>query len=139
MSRVSRAAGCVSALLLLWACGGDSSSPTSTPTAAPSTTDTFTGTLAQGSSVVNTFTVVAATGGTVTFTLVALTPQSTITVGLGLGTPGTSGCALASTSENVKVGTVLSTTLSAGTYCVALYDLGNLTAANNYTLTVLHP
>jgi len=138
MPRVSRAVGCVSALLLLSACGG-SSSPTATPTAAPSVTDPFTGTLAQGSSAVNTFTFAAASGGTVTFTLVALTPQSTITVGLGLGTPGTSGCSLSSTSENVKVGTALSTTLSAGTYCVALYDLGNLNATNNYTLTVLHP
>ena len=138
MSRVSRAVGCVSALLLLVACGG-SSSPTATPTAAPSVTDTFAGTLTQGGTAVNNFTVAAAAGGTVTFTLVALTPQSTITVGLGLGTPATTGCSLSSTQENVKVGAALSTTLTGGLYCVALYDLGNLTATNNYTLTVLHP
>jgi len=137
MSRVSKAAGCMSALLLLSACGGNSST-TTTPT-TPTTTDTFTGTLSQGGTVVNTFTVTAVSGGTVTFTLVALTPQSTITVGLGLGSPSTTGCTLSSTQENVKVGTALSTTLTGGTYCVALYDLGNLTATNNYTLTVLHP
>ena len=137
MLRVSTIVGCVSALLLVSACTS-SSSPTPTPTATPpATTDTFTGTLAQNSSVLNTFTVNAT--GTVTFILVSLQPQSTITMGLGVGTPNGGSCGVSTTQENFKVGTAFTTTLSAGTYCVVLYDLGNMIGPNTYTLTVLHP
>jgi len=136
MSRLSTAVACASLVFLVGACGS-SSSPTATPTAAPNVTDTFNGTLAQGGSASYNFTL--ASDGTITVTLVSLSPQSTITMGMGLGTPGTTGCVVASTQENVKVGVPLQTTLSAGPYCLTFYDLGNMIGANAYTLTILHP
>jgi hypothetical protein len=135
MSRLSRAAAGALLAVAVSSC----SNPTSTtPTTVPATiTDTFSGTLAQGSTAAWNFTVGGS--GTITITLVSLAPQSTITMGVGVGSPGTSGCSITSSQENVRVGAPIQGTLSAGAYCVALYDLGNMTAANTYTLTVLHP
>ncbi len=135
MSRLSAAVAGASLLALLTGCSS-TTSPTATPTAAPTVTDTFTGTLAQGGSAAYNFTL--ASDGTVTITLASLAPQSTITMGVGLGTPGTTGCVVASTQENVKVGVPIQTSLTAGAYCLTFYDLGNMTSADTYTLTVLH-
>jgi len=135
MPRVSTVFACVSALLLVSACNS-STSPTDAATPGPVVTDTFTGTLGQGSSVVFSFTV--ATASSVTITLVSLTPQSTVTTGIALGTPATTGCSVSGSQENVKVGTALPTTLNPGTYCLVFYDLGNLTGPNAFTLTVQH-
>ena len=135
MLRVSTVATCVSALLLVSACNS-STSPTATATPGPVVTDTFTGTLDQGSSAVFSFTV--ATASSVTITLVSLAPQSTITTGIALGTPATTGCSVTGSQENVKVGAPLPTTLNPGIYCLVFYDLGNLTGPNTFTLTVQH-
>ncbi|HXY41975.1 MAG TPA: hypothetical protein VEQ10_20025 [Vicinamibacteria bacterium] len=136
MSRLSTTGTCVALLFLVAGCS-NSSSPTATPTVAPSVTDTFTGTLAQGGSAAYNFTL--ASDGTITVTLTSLSPQSTITMGIGLGTPGTTGCVVSSTQENVKVGVPIQASLTAGPYCLTFYDLGNMTGTNTYTLTILHP
>ena len=83
------------------------------------------------------FTVSAA--GTVDVSLTSLSPQTTITVGLAVGQPVTAGCSLFSSNESAKVGTTISGDLSAGAYCVGLYDIGNLTGPLNYAVTVTHP
>lgn len=124
--------GAVAAALALAACGG--SNPT-TPT-APTTTDTFTGTLAAGGVDAHAFTVAQA--GALTVTLTTLSPQSTITVGLGLGQPSGTSCSLSSTDNTAKMGSVEQTTLDAGSWCVAIYDLGNVQGSDAYTLTVNH-
>ncbi len=135
MSRLSMAVACASVLLVA---GCSSNNNTTTPTAATaSVTETFNGTLAQGGSAAYNFNVTA--DGAITVTLVSLSPQATITMGLGLGVPAVSGCSVTTTQENVKVGTPIQATLPAGSYCLLLYDLGNMTGADAYSLTVQHP
>ena len=124
--------GAVAAALALGACGGSS---TASPN-APTTTETFTGTLSAGGVNVHPFNV--AQSGALTVTLTTLSPQSTITVGLGLGLPSGTACSLSSTDNTAKMGSVEQTTLDAGAWCVAIYDLGNVQGSDTYTLTVNH-
>jgi hypothetical protein len=102
------------------------------------TTDTFSGALAQSSSVAFTFTMAAA--GNVAVTLTALTPSSSSAVGLGIGTPNGSSCAVTNSTSAAIAGTIaqLTTTENPGTYCIKLYDVGNLTATVTVTVTVAH-
>lgn len=121
---------------LLAAYGG---SGTTTPTGTPtSVTDTFSGTLAPGGSISFPFTIT--TSGTITATLTTLTPQTTITVGFGLGQPSSGTCALMSGaySETSKVGQVLSGTIGTGSYCVVIYDIGNVQGSDDFVITVAH-
>jgi len=101
------------------------------------TTDTFNGTVTSTGFDSHSFTV--SKTGDVVATLTALSPQTTITVGFGLGQPTSTGCSLYSYSESARIGTVLSGTIDAGTYCVTVYDVGNIQGSDTYTLTVMHP
>jgi hypothetical protein len=117
------------------ACGGSSATtPTTTPT---TTTETFTGTVPAGGVAFHNFTV--AQQGTITATLTALSPQSTITVGLGIGNPSGTTCSLVSTNETTKMGSVLSGTIAVGAYCIQIYDIGNIQGSDDYTITLVHP
>jgi hypothetical protein len=118
------------------ACGG-SSTPTASTTPAPTTTDVFTGTLPAGGVVFHSFNV--AQQGTLTATLTSLTPQTTITVGIGIGQPSGATCTLLSASESAKMGYATSGTIAVGAYCVEIYDLGNVQGSDDYTITVTHP
>ncbi len=117
------------------ACGGSSpTQPTST------VTQTFDGTVLQNGMSSNTFTM--GQDGTATVTVVSFSPVSTITMGVGFGTPQTDGsCPLIAASNNVQMGAVLSTDLTAGSYCLAVYDVGNVAATVpiSYEVTVDHP
>jgi hypothetical protein len=119
------------------ACGGSSATtPTTTPT--PTTmTETFTGTVPAGGVAFHNFTV--AQQGTITATLTTLSPQSTITVGLGIGNPSGTTCTLTSTNETTKMGSVLSGTIAVGAYCIQIYDIGNIQGSDDYTITLVHP
>ncbi len=112
------------------------SSPT-TPTAT-NATETFAGSLAvQGASR---FTFTVAATGTVTATLATLSPN--VAVGIGIGTPsGTTGCTLTSSNSSALAGSAPQITVSqpAGSYCVSVYDVGNLTAAAAFSVIVVHP
>jgi hypothetical protein len=110
------------------------------PTASgPRTTETFTGVLQPQASVVHGFTVQQA--GTLDMTLTSLSPLTSITVGFGVGLPsGTAGCDLQlGYTESARVGATLSGAIDPGSYCVALYDVGNVSQAVTYTITVIHP
>jgi hypothetical protein len=112
-------------------------SPSSTTPAT--VTDTFGGTIAQGS-VRPIFTVTVAQTGTVSVTLATMSPS--VAMGLGIGTAsGTTGCTLTSSSTSVLAGSApqLTVTEPAGSYCVSLYDVGNLTSTATFTVTVSHP
>jgi hypothetical protein len=133
----------VASSFLLPSCGSGSSptaTPTPTPTPTPTiTTETFAGTIQPTGVDVHPFTVVAQ--GPITATLTSLSPQSTITMGFGLGQPSGTACALISGAytESAKAGYAISGTIAVGSYCVELYDLGNMTSANDYVITVAHP
>jgi hypothetical protein len=121
------------------ACDNGSSTPLPTSSSAL-TTETFSGSVAVGSSDFHTFT--ATQGGTVSVTLNTAGPPATIYMGLGIGTPSSSTCALLSgATANTQAGTTsqLSGTLDAGTYCVEVFDVGNETIPVNYSVTVAHP
>jgi len=109
--------------------------------AAPSkeqVTDTLTGTLNATNTNVHTFT---ATGsGDIILTLDRLDPTPTITIGIGLGTVSNGSCSLQFANETFRVGTVWTNGVgSAGSYCVAVYDIGNLTQPVTYSITLVHP
>ena len=59
-------------------------------------------------------------------------------MGVGIGTPSAATCVVNQTQENVKVGSPITGTLAAGSYCVELYDLGNMAGSDTYALTVIH-
>jgi hypothetical protein len=140
-SRAVRGAVC---LLLVLACAGcgllqNALSPSS-PSSPSSNTETFSGAVPQqGSVVAGTFSV--SQTGPVSVTLVALSPTPTAAMGLGIGTPnGTSGCTLTTSTSNAIAGLAaqLSVTANPGNFCVSVYDVGNLTSAAAYSVTVTH-
>ena len=73
--------------------------------------------------------------------LTAAGPPATIFMGLGIGTPSGTTCTLLSGgSLATPAGSLaqLSGTAQAGTYCIAVYDVGNQTGDITYSVTVTH-
>jgi hypothetical protein len=136
--RISAAGSlCLILAVLFNACAQDSATTELTrPTTAPAKVVSFSGLLQPQGTDSYTFTVTQA--GYVEATLVGLGAPSTTTVGFGIGTPSaTSTCSVlhsvttgAGTSAQI-VGTGL-----AGTLCITIFDLGNLTGPTLYTITV---
>jgi len=105
-------------------------------------TETFTGTLPKNGAISHPFPV--NTGGTVTATLKELTPDSTLTLGMALGTWNGTNCKVELTNDATIQGSVLIATVSAyGQLCVRLYDAQGGVAAvgssSSYTVDVNHP
>jgi hypothetical protein len=59
-------------------------------------------------------------------------------MGVGIGSPSAGTCVVTQTQENVKVGAPITGTLTAGSYCVELYDLGNMAGSDTYAINVVH-
>src|SRR5262245_15569284 len=122
------------------ACGGSNDPVTVTAPTGTVTTDTFNGTVQPGGSSINNFTVTV--GGTVSVTLVAAGPPATISMGLGIGNPSATGtCSFLSGGTTItQAGTTaqLSGQIAAGSYCVAVVDVGNAAGPIAYTVTVAH-
>jgi hypothetical protein len=136
--RVTRAAVLLTLAVSTSACGlpPGSTSPTTTATG---TTEMFSGSLAQQSSRIYTFTVTQA--GAVSVTLASLSPAAAA-VGLGIGTPnGTTSCTLTSSNPTAMAGSTpqITVTENPGSYCVEIYDVGNLTGASTFSVTIVHP
>ena len=129
------------------ACGSNANNPYlqlgPTPTTA---TDTFTGTLSNSAAtpvlrLTHTFSVTHA--GTVSIALTANQPDSTLKVGFGIGAwdATTSTCgALLAWNNSATAGVSIIGNALAGSFCVQVYDVGNLAAGaqTNYTLTATH-
>ena len=118
-------------------CGGNSNSSTTaapaapTPTAAAST-ESFSGTVSVAGNDFHPFTV-ATTGATLSVTLTAAGPPTTIFMGLGLGAYDAPTCTLLNNAYlTTQAGAVaqLSGTAGAGAYCVVVYDVGNQTGVS---------
>ncbi len=123
------------------ACGGSNSSTSVTSPSGTVVTETFTGVVPVGGTSINNFNVT--TPGTLTVTLVSTSPQTTLTMGLGVGNPGAGGiCSFISGGTTTTVaGTVapLSGSLAAsGAYCVSVVDVGNAAGPITYVVTVAH-
>ena len=133
-------------LIAVAACTSGNPASTLVPTIGtpPSTTDTFTGSVAVGGSDVHGFTLT--NGGQINVTLTAAGPPSNVVMGLGIGNvvqslTGVTCSLLTNGTINTAAGTTpqISGTTQAGSYCVAVYDVGNLSAAISYSVTVVHP
>ena len=114
----------------------DPSAP-STPTAAvPTVAETFSDTLLVLGS--NTHNFAVSTIGGVKVSLASVNPGAA--VGLGIGTSGTGTCSVIDKVQTVAGPSIqLSGTITVpGTYCVVIYDLGNLVEPAVYTINVLH-
>jgi len=122
------------------ACGGSNSSSNVTAPTGTVTTDTFNGTVPVGGTDSHPFTVAVA--GSVSITLVSTAPQTTLTMGLGVGTPSSTGSCqfLTGGTTLTPAGSTAQLTgaLNAGTYCVAVIDNGNAAGPITYTVTVAH-
>jgi hypothetical protein len=125
-------------------CGNDTPTTPSTTTADVRSNETFSATLSPGQSQFYSFTTVSP--GTTDVTLVSLRPAGNLTatlnavVGLGLGTPQMTDCALSSaTTTAPSLKTQVSAATNVSTYCVKIADIGNLRGAVDYTIRVVHP
>jgi hypothetical protein len=122
-------------------CAATAAPTTPTPTTAATTTEVFSGTLSQLGSTTQVFTVAAT--GTVDISLTSVAPLATLALGVGVQTSDGTNCVTTITqNDNARSGaSALKGTVSAGKYCVRLYDSGNIPASGSadYTIQVVHP
>jgi hypothetical protein len=99
---------------------------------------TFAGTVAHESVSAHSFTVQREGAVEVRLTALRPGPENAKTVGLGLGTPTAAGnCALVEAIDATPVTGQISGTLQKGTYCVAVYDSGDVSSEPvDYTVSV---
>ena len=128
-------AAVLGAALFTAACSDPVAPVTPTP-ATPTSTDVFSDTLFVRGSNTHQFTV--GTIGGVKVSLTSVEPGAA--VGLGIGTPSFGSCNVIDKVEAVAGPSVqLSGTATIpGSYCVIIYDLGNLVEPAVYTINVLH-
>jgi|ERR1043166_627996 hypothetical protein len=129
------------------ACGGSSSAPSTVATNATVTTETFNGTVqppVNGVMQADSHNFTETTPGQISITLTAAGPPPTIKVGVGVGQPNTSNvCVLLSTSSWLETPASTTPALSgglttSGTYCVVVFDTGNVLQPVTYSVTVSH-
>ena len=132
-------------LAVAWlpACSSDGSSPTSPTTTVTLVTDNFAGAIEQNGTAVHSFTVTNS-GYTLLVGYTSLSPASVAALGIGIGSwdATTSTCSLNVTQNDAarSGSTGLSGTANSGSYCVRVYDGGNVPAAvtASYALQVQH-
>lgn len=126
--------------LTAWGCGKSSTAATTavTPTAV-SVSEEFTGTLNINGGA--SFPFVAQAAGLITATLTTLGPDSTLSVGLSLGTWNGTSCAVASIhNDNAGQGSsIIGQATGTGSLCTRVYDVGKISESIAYTITVVHP
>ena len=79
--------------------------------------------------------------GSLDSAITALSPVSTLTMGLNLGAwdAAAEACPKILFNDAARLNVQLSgTPQAAGEYCVSIYDVGNLQNAIDFTITVLH-
>jgi len=140
-SRLSLAAiGLLCIVVLESGCGFFSDDATS-PTAVATVTETFSGTLAAQVSSVFVFSVTQS--GTIAVTLTSLSPTTTVPVALGIGTStvGATTCTTTSSTPTATASSSPQITIDGqpGTYCIDIHNVGSVTTASTFTITVVHP
>ncbi len=132
----------LSIVSMVWmlGCGSSSSPAVTTPTATGTlSTDTFTGSIDQNGTAVFPFTVNTSGYGLLAG-YTSISPTSVAALGLGIGSwdASTSSCSLnISQNDTGRSGsTALSGTPNSGSYCVRIYDAGNIPAGVSASFTV---
>jgi hypothetical protein len=121
----------VAAALMTIRCGGVSSP-------SQNRTETFSGTLALGGFNAHSFNV--QNTGEFSVKITALAPTATAIVGTRWGQGGNCEFPIQQSNFSVLNQTALvGAVFQKGTYCVAVFDSGGLSVAQNYTVTVSHP
>jgi hypothetical protein len=113
---------------------------TTTTTTTATTTETFSGTLNMNGAATYPFT--AGAGGTVTATLTSVGPDSTVPIGLSLGSWTGSSCQISIANDSAtQTAVVTGTVTAAAALCARVYDIGKVTAAQpvSFTVTIVHP
>jgi hypothetical protein len=102
----------------------------------PKAATTFEGSVSREGVSAHSFTVQRE--GAIEVTLTNLRPATTTKVGLGLGTPTAAGnCALVEATDATQVNGRIAGSLRKGTYCVAVYDSGDVAGEPaDYTVSV---
>ena len=119
------------------ACGDDTPT-TPTPTTPVTVTDTFAGSLNRNGAASYSF--ATAASGNITASITSLAPDSTLIVGLSLGTWNGTSCQIVLANDKASQSSLLIGTASAaGNLCVRVYDVGNVTDPITYELQVNHP
>jgi hypothetical protein len=119
------------------ACGDDTPTAPEQPVQRPTVTEEFTGRLTVNGAATHSF----ATGsGQISVTITELAPDSTAVIGVSLGTWNGSACQIVLDNDNATqtTGGVLGTASGPGNFCARVYDVGKLTAATDYKVTVVH-
>jgi hypothetical protein len=111
-------------------------------TPAVFTTQTFAGTLTSSGSLF--YSIVVTQRGPVSLTLAAVQAPGggalTTPVGIGVGSPKGTGCPRTSSIVTPPgLAAQLTVTLNPGTYCAAIYDVGNLSSAANFAMRITYP
>ena len=131
------------ALLALSACSGGTSGSSTTPSTPPlpPTNETFTGTVSVGGTDAHSF-VVKLSNGLVSANLTSAGPPPTIAMGLGIGIIQNGTCSVLQGGAVIATAGATAqlsgTNFTAGTYCVAVFDVGNQSADVAYSVTVTH-
>ena len=140
MRRVTSGVGLVLALALgAAACDNQISTPTNPTTPVNMTTESFSGSLTPNGAVTYFYNVSQA--GSLTATILSLSPDNTITVGLAIGTWNGATCQTVIVNERAPQGATVSGNASnAGSLCVRIYDpSGTVLATTKFELVVVHP
>ncbi len=127
--------------LAMGASGCDNGDTTTTPTPtdpAPTVTETFSGTLTPNGAAVFTFNVVAT--GNLTATLRNVKPDSSLQIGVGLGSWNGVLCQVLLSNDRAQQDTTVTGQVNgAGTLCARIFDVGQLTGPTTFEVVVVHP
>ena len=120
------------------ACDSGENTPTTPTTPGPTITETFAGTVTQNGAA--TFTFNTSLSGIVTATLKSIGPVTTAQIGLALGTWNGVTCAVVLTNDRITAGLAVTGQVNAaGSLCVRIYDVGQLTETSTFEVVVVHP
>jgi hypothetical protein len=127
--------------LSTWTCSSKATTPTTptTPTKTPATiTEVYSSPLTPNGAV--TFTFTATASGQVTVSLTAISPDSTLALGIALGVLSGATCELQFTNDTAPLGAVVSANATtASSFCARVYDAaGVITAPTSVSVTVTH-
>ena len=127
-------------LLMAWSSAGCTHNGAPAPsTATPPIGLTFESTLYSGGAIAESFTV--SNSGFVTANLISTTPSPAVVVGLGVGIPLSTGTCSLSSSVNAAAGPnpQLVVAVDSGSYCVEIFDNGNVTSPVSFIINIAHP